>query len=110
MTDWVNNFREIDPVLFNANRLLIISLLVALGPLTQGDLQKKCQLTWGALTAHLKQLQKAQYIEQKHVITLKGPRALVDITQSGIQVYYNTLAQLKAFVGKIEGNVDVQAK
>ncbi|MFX0185207.1 MAG: transcriptional regulator [Candidatus Hodarchaeota archaeon] len=102
MTDWVNNFRGIDPVLFNAKRLLIISLLVALGPLTQGDLQKKCQLTWGALTAHLKQLQKAQYIEQRHVITLKGPRALVDITQNGIQVYHNTLAQLKAFVSKLE--------
>ncbi|UCG00334.1 MAG: transcriptional regulator [Candidatus Heimdallarchaeota archaeon] len=102
MTDWVNNFREIDPVLFNAKRLLIISLLVALGPLTQGDLQKKCQLTWGALTAHIKQLQKAQYIEQRHVITLKGPRALVDITQNGIQVYHNTLVQLKAFVDKLE--------
>ncbi|MFX1507078.1 MAG: transcriptional regulator [Promethearchaeota archaeon] len=110
MTDWVNNFREIDPVLFNAKRLLIISLLVALGPLTQGDLQKKCQLTWGALTAHIKQLQKAQYIEQRHVITLKGPRALVDITQSGIQVYHDTLAQLKAFVGKIEESKDFEPK
>ncbi len=102
MTDWVNNFREIDPVLFNAKRLLIISLLVAIGPLTQGDLLKKCQLTWGALTAHIKQLQKAQYIEQRHVITLKGPRALVDVTQIGIQVYYNTLTRLKEFVGTIE--------
>lgn len=106
MTDWVNNFREIDPVLFHAKRLLIISLLVALGPLTQGDLLKKCQLTWGALTAHIKQLQKAHYIEQRHVITLKGPRALVDITPNGIQVYNNTLAQLKEFVGKIEGNLE----
>jgi DNA-binding MarR family transcriptional regulator len=104
VTDWVNNFREIDPVIFNAKRLLIISLLVALGPLTQGDLQKKCQLTWGALTAHIKQLQKAQYIEQRHVITLKGPRALVDITQSGIQVYYNTLEKMKDFVRKMERN------
>ena len=102
MTDWVNDFREIDPVLFNAKRLLIISLLVAIGPLTQGDLLKKCQLTWGALTAHIKQLEKAQYIEQRHVITLKGPRALVDITQTGIQVYYDTLAQLKELVGKID--------
>ena len=104
MIDWVNNFREIDPVLFNVKRLLIISLLVALGPLTQGDLQKKCQLTWGALTAHLKQLQNAQYIKQRHVITLKGPRALVDITENGIQVYYHTLDKLKEFVGKMERN------
>ncbi len=102
MTDWVNNFREIDPVLFHAKRLLIISLLVAIGPLTQGALLKKCQLTWGALTAHIKQLQKAEFIEQKHIITLKGPRALVDVTQKGIQIYHNTLTQLKEVVGKIE--------
>ncbi|MFX0173565.1 MAG: transcriptional regulator [Candidatus Hodarchaeota archaeon] len=104
MTDWVNNFREIDPVLFNATRLLIISLLVAIGPLTQGDLLKKCQLTWGALTAHIKQLQKSEYIEQRHIITLKGPRVLVDITQKGLVVYSETLAQLRQFIGKIEDN------
>lgn len=104
MTDWVNSFREIDPNLFNPKRLLIISLLVAIGPLTQGTLKKKCQLTWGALTAHLKQLQKAQHIEQRHVITLKGPRALVDVTQKGIEVYNKTLSQLKQFIGKVEGD------
>ncbi len=82
--------------------MLIISLHVAIGPLTQGDLLKKYQLTWGALTAHIKQLQKAEFIEQRHVITLKGPRALVDVTQNGIQIFYNTLAQLKEVVGKIE--------
>ncbi|MFX0050356.1 MAG: transcriptional regulator [Candidatus Hodarchaeota archaeon] len=104
MTDWVNNFREIDPVLFNAKRLLIISLLVAIGPLTQGDLLKKCQLTWGALTAHIKQLKKAEYIEERHIITLKGPRVLVDVTQKGVEVYSETLAQLRQFIGKVEDN------
>jgi DNA-binding MarR family transcriptional regulator len=108
VTEWVNNFREIDPILFNAKRLLIISLLVALGPLTQGNLQKKCQLTWGALTAHLKQLQNAQYIEQRYVITLKGPRALVDVTEKGRLVYYTTLDKMKAFVGKMEKNSVVE--
>ncbi|MFX1283945.1 MAG: transcriptional regulator [Promethearchaeota archaeon] len=98
MTSWVNHFKELDPVLFNVKRLLIISLLVAIGPLTQGDLQKKCQLTWGALTAHVKQLQKAQYIEQRYVITIKGPRVLVDVTEKGIEVYYETLTQLKQFI------------
>ena len=96
------DFKEIDSILFNPKRLLIISLLVAIGPLTQGDLQKKCQLTWGAITAHIKQLQKAQYIRQRDVITLKGPRVLVDVTEKGLQVYYDTLIQLKDFVGKIE--------
>jgi DNA-binding MarR family transcriptional regulator len=104
VTEWANTFREIDSNLFHPKRLLIISLLVAIGPLTQGDLKKKCQLTWGALTAHLKQLQKAQYVDQQYIITLKGPRALVDVTQKGIEVYNKTLSQLKHFIGKVEGN------
>ncbi len=102
MTDWANIVGEIDPSLFHPKRLLIISLLVAIGPLTQGDLKKKCKLTWGALTAHLKQLQKAQYVDQRYVITLKGPRVLVDVTQRGLKVYNKTLSQLKHFIGKVE--------
>jgi predicted transcriptional regulator len=102
VTDWVNTIGEIDPTLFHTKRLLIISLLVAIGPLTQGDIQKKCKLTWGALTAHIKQLQRVEYISQRHIVTRKGPRVLVDVTKVGIQVYYNTLAQLKEFVGKLE--------
>ncbi|MFW9994894.1 MAG: transcriptional regulator [Candidatus Odinarchaeota archaeon] len=106
MTDWVSNIRDIDPVMFHPKRLIILSLLVAIGPMTQGDLQKKCQLTWGAITAHIKQLQKEKYIEQRHILTLKGPRMLVDVTSRGLEVYLETLAQLKQFVGKAENRLE----
>lgn len=98
MNEWVKNIRNVDSILFHPKRLLIMSLLVAIGPLTQGEIQKKCQLTWGAVTAHLKQLQKVDYIKQKHILTLKGPRALVDATETGIDVYKRTLNQLNQFI------------
>jgi DNA-binding MarR family transcriptional regulator len=103
VTDWVQDLREIDPLLFHNTRLLILSLLVAIGPLTQGDLKKKCKITWGALSAHIKQLEKSLYIEQRQVITFKGPRVLVDVTPKGIKAYSETLYQLRQFIVKVEG-------
>ena len=85
--------KDLDHIIFHPKRLLVLSFLLALGQLI-----KKCDLTWGELTAHLKQLEKAKYINQYHVPTLKGPRAVVKITQEGIQNYNITLEKLKAFL------------
>jgi DNA-binding MarR family transcriptional regulator len=109
VTDWVPYaIDEIDPILFHPKRLLIMSLLIAIGPMTQGELLKKCQLTWGAITAHIKQLEKVEYINQKHILTLKGPRVLVDVTRRGLSVYNETLVQLKQFVRVVENQLETQ--
>ena len=98
MTNINVHIKELDQVVFHPKRLLLMSFLITIGPLTQGDLKKKCELTWGELTAHLKQLEKAQYTEQKHIPTLKGPRAVVSVTESGIESYNATLKKLKEFL------------
>ena len=92
------NIKDLDQIIFHPKRLLILSLLLALGDLSQGDLKKRCELTWGELTAHLKQLEKATYIKQKHIPTLKGPRRVVSITMIGIQKYNETLLKLQEFL------------
>lgn len=102
MSDWATNIKEIDKILFNPKRLLIMSLLIAVGPITQGEIQKKCQFSWGAITAHINQLEKANYIKQGHQLTLKGPRVQVLVTEKGIEAYRDTLQKLKKFVGDIE--------
>jgi DNA-binding MarR family transcriptional regulator len=92
------HIKELDQVVFHPKRLLIMSFLIAIGPLAQGDLKKKCELTWGELTAHLKQLEKAKYIGQRHIPTLKGPRAVVNVTETGNDIYNLTLNKLKEFL------------
>jgi DNA-binding MarR family transcriptional regulator len=92
------HIKELDHVVFHPKRLLMMSFLIAIGPLTQGELKKKCELTWGEITAHLKQLEKAKFIEQTHIPTLKGPRAVVNITEKGIDIYNLTLNKLKEFL------------
>lgn len=98
MTNIDVHIKELDQVIFHPKRLLIMSFLIAIGPLTQGDLKNKCELTWGELTAHLKQLEKMKYIDQSHIPTLKGPRAVVKITNIGIETYNDTLSKLRSFL------------
>ena len=105
MTDWVNGIQQADPIIFHPKRLLIMSLLIAIGPMTQGKLRNKCKITWGSITTHLNRLQEVNYIQQRHVITLKGPRVLVDVTSKGIDVYKETLANFQRFLGRMERNL-----
>ncbi|MHA2247440.1 MAG: transcriptional regulator [Candidatus Hodarchaeales archaeon] len=102
MTDWVNGIKQADPIIFHPKRLLIMSLLIAVGPLTQGELKKKCKITWGSITTHLNRLQEVGYVVQRHVISRKGPRVLVDVTTKGINVYKETLANFQRFFGRME--------
>lgn len=106
MTDKLEFLQNIDSLLFHTKRLIILSLLIAIGPLTQGNLRKKGQLTWGTLTAHLKQLERAGYIQQKDVISIYGPRVLVNITEKGLKAYNDTLIQLKEFIDTSQINSD----
>lgn len=50
------------------------------------------------MTSHLKQLEKANYVTERQVPTIKGPRSIITVTQQGIKVYESTLTQLKKFL------------
>ena len=98
MTRKVDLLHGINELLFNTKRLIILSLLIATGPQTQGNLRIKGNLTWSEITAHLKRLEKANYIKQRDVISREGPRVLVEITKTGIEAYNSTLIHLKDFI------------
>ena len=105
MTGWINGIKQADPLIFHPKRLLIMSLLIAIGPMSQGDLRKKCNITWGSITTHLNRLQEGEYVNQRTGITLKGPGVLVDITSNGISKYKKTLAEFQQFLGRMESNL-----
>jgi DNA-binding MarR family transcriptional regulator len=102
VTGWINGIKQADPLIFHPKRLLIMSLLIAIGPMSQGDLRKKCNITWGSITTHLNRLQEGKCVNQRTVITLKGPRVLVDITAKGISKYKKTLAEFHQFLERME--------
>ncbi|PWI46869.1 hypothetical protein CEE45_14635 [Candidatus Heimdallarchaeota archaeon B3_Heim] len=104
MSEVINGVKKADPLIFHPKRLMIMSLLIAIGPMTQGQLRKKCSLTWGSIPTHLGRLEKAEYITQRDVITRKGPRVLVNVTSKGANNYKETLSNIKHFLKVI--NVD----
>lgn len=55
-----------------------------------------------SITTHLNRLQEVDYVVQRHVISRKGPRVLVDVTTKGIGVYKETLAHFQRFLGRME--------
>lgn len=102
MSELINGIKKADPLIFHPKRLMIMSLLIAIGPLTQGQLRKKCNITWGSIPSHLKRLEKAEYITQRDIITRKGPRVLVDVTSKGTYNYKKTLANFQQFLEEIK--------
>ena len=102
MSELINGIKKTDPLIFHPKRLMIMSLLIAIGPMTQGQLRKKCNLTWGSIPSHLERLEKAEYITQRDVITRKGPRVLVNVTTKGANNYKETLISLKSFLKEIK--------
>ncbi|MHA1977490.1 MAG: transcriptional regulator [Candidatus Hodarchaeales archaeon] len=98
----INGIKKADPLIFHPKRLMIMSLLIAIGPMTQGQLRKKCNLTWGSIPTHLERLEKAEYISQRDVITRKGPRVLVKVTSKGANNYKETLSNIQQFLKVIK--------
>ena len=102
MSELIDGIKKTDPLIFHPKRLMIMSLLIAIGPMTQGQLRKKCNLTWGSIPNHLERLEKAGYIAQRDVITRKGPRVLVNVTTKGANSYKETLNNIKSFLKEIK--------
>ena len=100
MNELINGIKKADPLIFHPKRLMIMSLLIAIGPMTQGQLRKKCNITWGSIPSHLKRLENAGYITQRDVITRKGPRILVVVTSKGAYNYKKTLVNFQQFLAE----------
>ena len=101
MSELIDGIKNTDVLIFHPKRLMIMSLLIAIGPMTQGQLRKKCNLSWGSIPSHLERLEKANYIVQRDVITRKGPRVLVKVTSKGLDNYKETLSNLKHFLKEV---------
>ena len=91
-----------DLFLLNPKRFLIVSLLYALGPLTAGELRRALGLSWGDLDSKLRSLKERGYVKVKKVITLSGPRTLIELTEKGLEEYEKLAADLRRLLEAAE--------
>jgi DNA-binding MarR family transcriptional regulator len=78
-----------DPALKSSTRILILISLALNKKLRFVDLMLLTGTGKGSLSNHLDKLEAAGYVKRKPLVTVRGPRIAVEITQKGLLVYAN---------------------
>ncbi|MEZ5088006.1 MAG: transcriptional regulator [Tessaracoccus sp.] len=95
--------REMDELIHAPTRLRIMSVLVELGTgsdITFARLQAHLEMTPGNLSAHVKRLQQAEYLEITKGFTPRGvAQTYIRVTEKGIEAFNSYIEQLKDIIG-----------
>jgi len=103
---------EVDRLIHEPSRSIILAILTAT---TKADflyLQRETGLTKGNLTIHLSKLEKAGYIRIEKTYRGKVPVTLCRITNIGREAFENYRNQLKQFIkdtNQIKNTLDAEA-
>ncbi len=89
---------EVDRVIHEPSRSVILAILAAVGSADFLYLQRETGLTKGNLTIHLSRLEQAGYIEIEKTFRGKTPLTLCKITHPGRQAFAAYRRQLKQFL------------
>ena len=93
---------DIDDDIVNVKKFAILSILYLFGSLTESDIVKILGISWGSLSTHIKKLAELGYVRLRKVITDKGPRTLVEITEEGRRKYEETYRKLRKLLELME--------
>ncbi len=87
-----------DPILHQAIRSKLVSMLIANGALPFKALKEYLKLSDGNLSSHLKKLENAGYIEIKKGFEGKRPKTTIYITDEGEEAFKSYIEELRVFV------------
>jgi len=95
MNESARNLSEIDHVIHERGRLMIVALLFAVEEADFLYLQHETCLNKGTLSSHLARLEKAGYVEITKTYRGKIPRTLLRLTPPGRRAFARYRKQLK---------------
>lgn len=87
-----------DPLLHQAIRSKLVSLLIANEELPFKALKESLEVTDGNLSSHLSKLEKEQYISIEKSFEGKRPKTVVSISAKGRKAFDNYIETLKKFI------------
>jgi len=87
-----------DPLLHQAIRSKLISLLIANEELPFKALKEMLKVTDGNLSSHLTKLESVKYISIEKIFEGKRPKTIVHITKTGRKAFSEYIQALKLFV------------
>jgi DNA-binding transcriptional ArsR family regulator len=99
MNDSIRDLANIDRVIHEPARLMIVATLEGVGEADFLYLQRECGLTQGNLSSHLSKLEAAGYVEVEKTFKGKYPLTICRLTPAG-RVAYESYSQQIADVLK----------
>jgi len=87
-----------DPLLHQAVRSKLISLLIANEELPFKALKELLEVTDGNLSSHLKKLEKEDYVCIEKTFEGKRPKTVIHITKVGRKAFEIYIEALKSFI------------
>lgn len=96
MNSHLRNISELDRVIHEPGRLIIVALLSAVEECDFLYLQHESQLNKGTLSSHLARLEEASYVEIEKTYRGKVPRTLLRLTPSGRAAFEDYRKKMKA--------------
>jgi len=86
--------------IFNPKRFSIMSVLYLRGALPMKTLRDATGLTWGDLDSNLRYLERRGLVALRRVLTSKGPRTYVVLTDEGARAYEELVSYLRSTLAR----------
>ena len=102
MTTTLSDLTEVDRLIHEPARLVIVAILSAVESADFLYLQRETGLTKGNLSSHLSRLEAAHYVSIEKTYDGKIPLTVCRLTEQGKKAFENYRAQLKHFVDQTQ--------
>jgi DNA-binding HxlR family transcriptional regulator len=96
MNQHIQKIAELDRVIHEPGRLMIVALLFAVDKADFLYLQHETQMNKGTLSSHLSRLEEAGYVEVVKTYRGKIPQTLLSLTATGREAFVEYRRKLKA--------------
>jgi len=101
MSDELRSFSDVDRLLHEPSRTIIVAILYAVESTDFLYLQREAGLTKGNLSAHLSKLENAKYVAIEKTYKGKIPLTLCKITDKGRKAFEDYRKHLKNFINNV---------
>lgn len=100
MSNDLHSLTELDRLIHEPARLLIVTILSTVESADFLFLQRETELTKGNLSAHLSKLEEAGYVNIEKTFKGKLPLTVCKLTETGQQAFDGYRRQMQDFIAK----------
>ena len=100
MSDDLRSLTELDRLIHEPARLLIVTILSTVESADFLFLQRETDLTKGNLSAHLRKLEESGYVDIEKTFKGKLPLTVCKLTEAGQEAFNGYRQQMQNFIAK----------